>query len=171
MMKKFFIFTLLVAMVLGGIVYYSFKGGMKTIQEIIYTNLITNEGFTLTLYESSYLDEVKPEAPTGFYNYYPKEENQKYLVVPVTLTNTSSHLLESDSFQIKFKLNQKTYSGIFLIQNEEKTNFVNQIQPGESLEGALITLVPTKLSETKESQIILRCLFSNKTTFSYLIHR
>lgn len=176
-MKKIGVFTSLIILifVFGAIGYIYFEKLSLSNQEIIVnTNLITNSKFTLTLSESNYLDEVKPEAPVGFYNYYQKEENQKYLVVPVTIMNNSDNLIKSDEFQVNFKLKQKQYSGIFIIQDEEGTNFVNQIQPGESLKGALVTLVPSELSNIKESEIKLEFssnFISGNKPFYYSIFR
>lgn len=145
----------LIGLLMGVAIVFVFKWDHEVETLCVETNVISNSVFKLELLESKYLDKVSPDAPSGYYHYYPEKEGKHYLVIPLIVTNVSQKELKSEDFNVKVKVKNKWYEGLVLIKNEEKSDFVNQVNPEERLEGYLMALVPQKLKDETEESIQL----------------
>lgn len=87
-------------------------------------------------------NEVKPESPIGYYNYYKHHEGYYYHVVYGTITNKSSEQFYTKSLTVEAVGENETYESQFVLINSVNSDFWKDMAPNEELSYLLFSIVP-----------------------------
>ena len=87
-------------------------------------------------------NEVKPESPIGYYNYYKPYEGYYYHVVYGTVTNKSSEQFYTKSLAVEAVGENETYESKFVLINPVSSDFWEDMAPNEELGYFLFSIVP-----------------------------
>lgn len=114
----------------------------KNTQKVSGANInIENVEIVITALEEREL--VAPEKPEGYYDYYEKHDGYEYDVLKGTIVNNSQVTLNTKNIKVKMSAGKKEYDGTFVVQNEAKSEFVQELKPGEKGDCFIISIRKT----------------------------
>lgn len=95
---------------------YEIKGNTATV--------LKNTKLSLVINNIEHMQEVKPENPYGYYNYYKDEEGYYYCVVSGIIKNPEQQVVNSERFEVKAKNNNKKFDTKFAIEDSARSTLI-----------------------------------------------
>ena len=85
--------------------------------------------------------EVKPNKPSGYYNYYEKKDGFYYYAVMGSANNHGSYPLQTGKILVQGFNGNSRYEGKLVFLNREESDLVKEIKKGETLKFYFIILI------------------------------
>lgn len=99
---------------------------------------------TFTIDKMERLNEVKPEKPSGYYNYYEEKKGYFYYVVSGTAISKSESVLDTDNILVRGIYKSKKYEGKLLFSNKEHSDLIKKLNKKEEQTFYFIVLLKDK---------------------------
>lgn len=96
---------------------------------------------TLEVKEEEIREEIKPDNPQGYYNYYKKEEGYYYHLLYGTLKNEGEETVNVNEIRVQGIVDKKQYQGKMVLINEIESYFWEEIKPGVALDFYIFSIV------------------------------
>lgn len=87
---------------------------------------------TLSIQAREIRQEVAPEQPEGYYDYYEPHEGYEYYVISGEAKNASDADIHTDQFAVEATLEGKSTQAKMVFLNQEKSQLTDVIEAGES---------------------------------------
>lgn len=160
-MKHYRVLICFFCLWLGGCSLFQENDNFNQIFEL--GDTLGNSVLTIQFNKDYSLDEFSPPSPSGFFNYYPREEESDYYIVEGTVTNLSSEPLDLSHLEVIFYGGKSKYYGHTISLAEDESQFIQEIPENVSLPIYFITKVANKDLEEIDS-VVLRLNESLSTT-------
>lgn len=86
-------------------------------------------------------NEVRPEKPNGYYNYYEEQEGFHYFVVSGEAVNDSGQAVDAGHILLRGRNDKKVYEGKLLFSNQDDSDLIKQLDGGETRKFYIVILV------------------------------
>ena len=96
---------------------------------------------SLSIDDISNMEEVKPEKPSGYYNYYNDIEGYHYYVIKGNLINPKRVEMKAEWIEAKAYIGNKEYEAKFIMENFAQSSFINDISVAEKTGYRIIVMV------------------------------
>lgn len=84
---------------------------------------------------------IQPESPREYYSYYQEHEGYVYYYVKGRLENTGEKTKNVSAYEVERETRKGREEGKIVISNEEKSDFVEEIEAGAEVECYIVTLM------------------------------
>ena len=113
----------------------------EVVEEIKNGQTFTFDELVFTPEEEGVLTSIQPESPREYYNYYQEYEGYVYYYVKGSLENTGEETKDISAYEVESETSEGRGEGKIAITNEEKSDFVEEIEAGAEVDCYFITLM------------------------------
>lgn len=122
-----------VGVLLCGVLLAGCSAGLKAKQEDTQKgDSIVLGALTLSIQAREIQQEVAPEQPEGYYDYYEPHEGYEYYVISGEAKNGSGADIHTDQFAVEATVEEESAQAKMVFLNEEKSELTDVIEAGQS---------------------------------------